>query len=370
MATNSNIFGLLSTAGKGKATLQQIGTQPVDGENIDQNGLPSSPFATLNPAAQMGGSSPQQVAQIQQANIPQNFQFTGEWDAANRALQQQESDAGLVRTNTLAGIASQFLNANQAAEKDFNKNRTRLYEALADRGALGSSASLDRVGELETDFQSYLDRLAQQRAYDMSAAENQYASLVNNIGRQREGLVSRQQQAEEQRRLEEARLQAEAERAAREEQQRQEQIQQLIQAQEQARIAAEEARQQALAAQTMYSSISLPTFSGGGGYSGGIGGGGGGGGSAAPAPAPSPDIVRLPVFGNGVTTKAVDNWIRTNVDPNITGTTLAKVREVLSKAGPNGVSRSDLAWLIQNTSNAARVGSTAANIAKGLFSRG
>lgn len=366
MATNS-IYGLVDPVGKGKLSLQSLG-QGVLEDDTKAPQQQTSPWASA-PLPVTGDPASLQKVSLTPAQIAANFQWTGEFDAANRALQQQESDVGLARSNSLAQIASKFLEANRQAETDYNKGRRKQFEGLADRGILQSSPALEAVTEYDTEFNSYLDRLAKAKAYDEMSTENAYTSTLNQLGRQREGLAAQQQAAEEARRVEEARVAAEAERQAREEQLRREQIQQLIQAQEQARLAAEQAQQAALAASYAYSAP-------GGGYE--YGGGGYDGGDyysepEAPAPAapqPRADVVVLPVFGNGVTTQAVDNWIKKNVDPNVSGAALAKVREVLSKAGPSGVSRSDLGWLIKNTSAAARTGTTAANIAKGLFKRG
>lgn len=363
MAT-SNMYGLINPVAKGKLSLQSLGQGVLeDDTQAPQQGNASPWSAAPLPQGSGDGSLVQRLA-LNPAQIAANFQWTGPYDAANRALQQQESDAGLTRANSLAQIAASYLESNRQAQTEYDRGRRKQFEGLADRGIITSSPALEAVSQYDTDFNAYLDRLSKAKAYDEMGVENQYTSLLNQLGRQREGLASQQQAEEEARRVEEARIAAEAQRQAVEEENRRQQIQQLIAAQEQARLAAEAAQQAALAASYSYSAP-------GGGYD--MGGGGdyyGGGGYAAPAPRPTQDMVVLPTFGPGVTTKAVDNWIKKNVDPNISGTTLAKVREVLSKAGPSGVSRADLGWLITNTANAARTGTTAMNVAKGLFARG
>lgn len=361
MAT-SNMYGLINPVAKGKLSLQSLGQGVLeDDTQAPQQGNASPWSAAPLPQGSGDGSLVQRLA-LNPAQIAANFQWTGPYDAANRALQQQESDAGLTRANSLAQIAASYLESNRQAQTEYDRGRRKQFEGLADRGIITSSPALEAVSQYDTDFNAYLDRLSKAKAYDEMGVENQYTSLLNQLGRQREGLASQQQAEEEARRVEEARIAAEAQRQAVEEENRRQQIQQLIAAQEQARLAAEAAQQAALAASYSYSAP-------GGGYDMG-----GGGGYAEPAPAPAPrptqDMVVLPTFGPGVTTKAVDNWIKKNVDPNISGTTLAKVREVLSKAGPSGVSRADLGWLITNTANAARTGTTAMNVAKGLFARG
>lgn len=351
MAT-SNMYGLINPVAKGKLSLQSLGQGVLeDDTQAPQQGNASPWSAAPLPQGSGDGSLVQRLA-LNPAQIAANFQWTGPYDAANRALQQQESDAGLSRTNSLSQIAARYLESNRQAQTDYERGRRKQFEGLADRGGLQSSAALDLLSEYDTDFNSYLDRLSKAKAYDEMGVENQYTSLLNQLGRQREGLASQQQAEEEARRVEEARIAAEAQRQAVEEENRRQQIQQLIAAQEQARLAAEAAQQAALAASYSYSAP-------GGGYD--MGGGGdyyGGGGYAEPAPAPAPrptqDMVVLPTFGNGVTTQAVDNWIKKNVDPYVSGTALAKVREVLSKAGPAGVSRADLGWLISQYPNAPK----------------
>lgn len=367
MVTQNSIYGLMPTQGKGKFSLQTLGAKAVEDDTQAQPSQSpwSAKAASLAPAQ---GVENMNRVQLTPAQIAANFQWTGPYDAANRALQQQESDAGLSRNNTLAQIASSFLEANRQAEGDYTKGRRRQWEGLADRGIVNSSPALEAVTEYDTEFNSYLDRLAKAKAYDEMGVENQYASTLNNLGRQREGLASQQQAEEETRRVEEARLAAEAERQAREEESRRQQIQQMIAAQEQARLAAEAASQAALAASYTYSAP-------GGGDYGFSGGGYDGGGfyqeeAPAPAPvAPARDMVVLPAFAPGVTTTAVDSWIKKNVDPNVSGTALKKVREVLSKAGPGGVPRSDIAWLIGQHPNtpATSVARSAASIAKKLW---
>lgn len=352
MATNS-IYGLVNPTSKGKLSLQSLGQGVLEDDTQAPQQSNASPWAAAPlPTQTPGDGSLVQRLQLNPAQIAANFQWTGEYDAANRALQQQESDAGYGRSNALAQIAQKYLEANRMAETDYNKGRRMQFEGLADRGIIDSSPAVEAVTEYDTEFNAYLDRLAKAKAYDEMGVENSYTSALNQLGRQRESLAAQQQAEEEARRVEEARVAAEAERQAREEQLRREQINQLIQAQEQARIAAEQAQQQALAASYSYSAP--PSYDyGGGGYDYG----GGYYEEPAPAPAPAParqDIVVLPTFGNGVTTQAVDNWIKKNVDPYVSGTALAKVREVLSKAGPAGVSRSDLGWLISQYPNAPK----------------
>ncbi len=362
MATGS-IYGLMPTQGKGKFSLQSTGNQVQD-EQLD----PSVPGAFTSLPAGMDGKSslaPVQAPQIQAANIPQGFQFTGTFDAENRGLQQQESDLGLKRTNSLAAVAEQYLNANRKAEQQNVKGRRALFANLADKGALGSGMALEDIGDYTQSYNDYINELARSRAYDMSNIEADYASGVNNLGRQREGLVSRQQQYEEQQRLEQARLQAEAERAAREEEMRRQQIEQMIAAQEAARQAAEAAAEAARNSAMQYS-YSAPSF-GGIGYGGGGGFDiGGGGGSAAPA---NPNLVLPHQFAtSNVPASAVNSWLRQNVDSSLTDAEAGRIAKHFVQAGANGLNRDQLAAIIKQDralfGASANVGSSAMNAAK------
>lgn len=338
----SSIYGLLSPKGKGALSLQTLGQAALGEEEVDENGLPTSPFAAL-PAGSLGGAGtgPVSVQAVQAANIPANFQFTGEFDARNRALLQQETDAGFSRTNTLAQIADQYLQAMRQAEKQQTKGRKSLFASLADRGALGSGAALESVGEFDTSYNDYLNNLSRGRASDIANAENSYASVLNQLGRQREGLVSQQQQAEEQRRIEEERVRAEAARQAQLEEQRRTQIQQMIDAQQQAAAAAQAAAQAAQASMS-YNPVSF-------------GGGGGGGGygyeQQQPVHTPPGNIV-MPNWGQGVTRAGVENWVRTNVDRYVSGRAMdAVIQELTRTARTGGTSVQDLAWLIRQFPN-------------------
>lgn len=352
MATpTGSIYGLLQPKQKGALSLQTLGGTPLEDDEVDENGLPKSPFANLPLTPITGsGTTPGAIQQVQAANIPANFQFTGEFDALNRALLQQETDAGFQRKNTLASIAEQYLESVRRAEKQQEQSRKGLFASLADRGALGSGAALQSVADFDTEFNDYLNQLSRQRASGIASTENEYASLLNQLGRQREGLVSRQQQFEEERRLEEERLRAEAQRQAQLEEQRRQQIQQLIDSQNQARIAAEQAAAAARQAQFSYQP---PQF--GGGYNAG-------GYSPAPqAPAAAPPTpqykpgeqrITLPAGANGMSWSAFGHWVRGNIDKYASDQAVRAVYNELLRTTPQGGTPiSDIAWLIQQHPN-------------------
>lgn len=347
-----DVFGLQKPKG-GAYSLQSAARGVLDGQNEDPNLLPTNPFGEIAPTS----LAPAAVQSIQQANLPENYQFTGEFDAANRALQQQESDAGFKRTQTLQQIAEAFLRANQSASEDKSKARTQLLESLGSRGLGDSGVTVTKSSELETNYQKYLDDLARARASDVAGVENSYASILNNVGRQREGLFSAQQKAEEARKLEEERIRAEAVRQQQEAEARRAQLEMIAAAQEQARAAMQQAT---AAAQVSYSPVAI----GGGGYSPST--------PSAPA-APTQERIVLPFLNatSNVPGATVQNWVKKNVDPNLSGESLNAVIYALQSAGQAGMDRNALARVIQQASiPRARAGSFAGiNVSAGGLRR-
>lgn len=323
----SNIFGL-APAKQGKYSLQTLAQSSLDGTAPE--GLPTNPFSAL-PLSQSAPATTA-VQQVTPAALPGDYKFTGTYDAANRGLQQEESDAGFARRSNLQQIAEAYIKANTRAAETQDKTRRSLFEQLADKGASSSGGALDKDAELSTSYQRYLDDLASARAVDQAGIENNYAGILNSVSRRREGLFGQQQAEEESRRMEEARLQAETERQNAEAEMRRQEMAALIQSQEAARAAAEMAAQQAAAMSVSYSPVSY----GGGGYTPSSGGG-------SPSGAVQDKVV-LPFLGatSNVPASAVNSWIKKNVDPTLSGKELQKVATYLVKAGNNGLDRGTL----------------------------
>lgn len=342
-------------------TMAQNALNPGQVTSDTASGPATNPWAGA-PLRTETAAAPTETMQVAAAQLPANFQWTGEFDAANRGLQQQESDAGFKRNQTLQQIADTYLRGTQDAAVTQGKARNSLFADLASRGMLGSSPTLKSDAELSTNYNRYLDSLSRAKAGDTANVENSYASVLNQTARQREGLASQQQAAEEQRRLAEAQAKAEAERQAQEAQMRQQEIQQLIAAQEQARQAAESAAQMAAAnrAQISYSMPSMPSIGYGGGYDGGY---------DAPSESAPQQEERIVLPFNGATSgpvprTAVENWVRNNVDPNLSGPVLNSVITALSGSGTMGMTRSQLANIIATQAGA---GTNIGNAAKNAF---
>lgn len=335
MATST--YGLIQTDPKKKFTLQTAQANVDDPDQSGGTALPTANFANLPtiaaPAARAANAT------LRPAAVPANFQFTGRYDAANRGLLQQESDAGLARRNNLADVDEQYRNASQRSGDLAAIARTQLQENMASRGLMMSGINAQATGQQETQYNQYLQDLAASRARALAGIETDYAGVLNQSSRSREGLFFDQQQEEEERRLQEERLKAEATA-------RQQQADQQAQALQQMQAAQEAARQAAMAAAAAASRPSYqPTQIGGGG-------GGGYGGpppSAQPVQQQNGNWVQAPHLAQGTTMASFGNWVHNNLDANASPNAIKAVLNVFNANG--GASLSDLAWLIQQYPN-------------------
>lgn len=320
--------------------LQSLGMTNPNMVGQDPSGAASNPFEELKPKYLNATGTPTSVAP---ANLPEGFQFTGSFADRDKALRQMESDAGAKRQTQISYLDEDHQVATRKAQNVQQQAQKALQAKLAAQGMGQSGAVVVGDQELSTKYQDYLNDLNRSRSRGIADVESDYASVLNSLSRTREGFVREQQEQEEARRLEQARVEAETARLAREEADRKALMDQLLAQQEAQRLANEQA-QAALLASRYY-----PTS---------IGGGGGGGGGdyyeepQAPAPQAPKDMVVLPFLSGGqrATQGNIDNWIRQNVDPWVSGTALAKVREVLMSS-PQGVDRNDLGWLIRQYPN-------------------
>ena len=343
----SNIFGLIANdPNKSKYALQTLATKALDpnaqqvtSDQYDPSTVGSNPYAALPFGDRQASTTAPQIAQVSAANLPANFQWTGEFDAANRGLQQQESDAGLKRNNSLQAIADTYLRATQNAADTQTDSRNALFADLASRGMLGSSPTLKADSKLSTNYQKYLDQLGFAKAQDVAGIENNYASVLNNASRTRESLASQQQAKEEARKLAEAQAQAEAVRQQQEAEARRQEIAQLIASQEAATAAAQQAAQAAAASSYAYSAPAMPSI-GYGGYSAPE--------AALAAPQEQPLVLPFNSATSNVPRTAVERWVKNNVDPNLAGGKLNAVINALSNSGTTGLTRTQIANIIAN----------------------
>jgi hypothetical protein len=333
----------------GNLTIQQLGQKALQGPEQDGNSYTfENPVARFNVprqdqqgAAGITGTTPT----ITPANIAAGFQWTGEYDAANRGLQQQESDAGLGRTNSLASIAEQYAIAMRKAEEQGSKGKKSLFARLADKGALGSGMALEDIAEYDTSYNDYLNDISRSRASDLAGVETNYATRLNSIGRERETLAARQQTAEQARMKEEARLASVATQAAAENEARRQQLADMAAAQQ----AAAQAAQQAIAAasaQVNYNPPSVSNYYGDNSdesYSPPV--------EQAPAqasqaPAQAEPPIVLPPFGHG-SGSAPLLWIKKNIDPTLNSSEVSLVLGAMNRAGAQGMTRTQLGQFIQ-----------------------
>lgn len=343
----STVFGLNPVDPKKKFTLQSaIGQTPVDDQQIDPSQIPTSPYSAL-PA----GSVFQGIAQgivgktptVRSANIPANYKFSGTYDVANRGLSQEESDAALGRRNTLATVDEDFQKAQRKAAELKDIAFKQLQQSMANRGLSFSGINVDETGKQEKNYVDYLNDLGTSRGRALAGVENNYAGILNDIARRREGLFGAQQKDEEDRRLREEQVKAQAEAARVQREQQQAMLAEIAKAQEAARQAA-----QAAAAARALPTYSAPSLAGGGG-----------GGYYAPQPAPEPqaaptrdpNVIALPPFGPGASESGVKNWIVNNVDRGLANNApaLDAVMKALIKAGGRGLSLAEISATINNT---------------------
>lgn len=336
----NSAFGLIQTDPKKRFALQTA-INPEDDQGAGgTTELPSANFSTV-PTIASPTINTGQGASIRQANLPANFQWTGAYEAANRALAQEESDAGFARRSNIANVDQQYRDALARSGDLASIARTQLQENMATRGLMMSGINAQASGHQEKEYNYHLGELGKARANALSGVESNYAQILNELYRRREGLAMDQQKEEENRRLQEERLKAEAE-ARRVQQEQQAQMLAQIQAQT-------EAAQRAAAAAAAASQIptySPPALAGGGGGSYNYGQ------PQQQAPqGPPPGNIVMPQWGQGVTRQGVENWVRSNIDRNVTGEAMNQVINHLVKAGPMGIPLADIAWLIQQYPN-------------------
>lgn len=339
MATASTIFGLTDEQDPKKRMALQSGQISIgDSGTSSDLSIPTAQFSNLPKIQQVAASIVGQAPSIRAAQLPANFSFTGKYEAANRGLQQEESDAGLARRNQLANIDEQYQRAQTKSSDLRDIAYKQLVESMASRGLGASGIHAQEQAKLEKNYNDYLNELAYSRGQALSGVEGSYASILNDIARRREGLFGEQQAAEEERRLREEQAKAAAEAQRQQAEQQQKMLEQIAQAQEAARRAAEAAS--AARAMPVYTPVS-------------IGSGGGGGYSApepqAPEPQQNPTLITLPPFGQGAQQADVKNWIVNNVDRNLANNPIAldAVFQALLK-NRSGLTTAQISAIINN----------------------
>lgn len=333
----SSVYGLIQTDPRKKFTLQTA-INPEDDDDQSDLALPTANFSSVPTIATPTGSAIRSNATVHAANIPANFQFTGAYEAANRALAQQESDAALARRNNITSVDQQYRDALARSGDLASIARTQLQENLASRGLATSGINAQAVGQQEGEYNYQLGELGKARANALSGIEANYADVLNQLYRQRESLFGQQQKDEEDRRLQEERLKAEAE-AKRV--QAEQQAQMIAAMRQQAEAAARAAA--AAAAASQIPSYSPPSL--------GFGAGGGGAGYSPPQQQGNGNIV-LPRFQSE---QQARGWVRDTLDRNASDQAVSQVINYLMRAGSNGLPLADLAWLIQQYPNSQPV---------------
>ena len=182
--------------------------------------------------------------------------FNPEFAQRATGIDRQMADLGLYKNQNAQGVNQEYERSLSQANTLQTAARKKLMERMSGQGILQSGIHGQQQGELNTAHQRYLDDLGYQKAAGLSSVESDYATRMNQLALQREGLFGEQQQVEESRRLEAARIQAERQAQEQAAQQQQAYLAQ-IQAQQQA-------SQAALMAQIQAQQYAAPSFSGGG----------------------------------------------------------------------------------------------------------
>lgn len=178
--------------------------------------------------------------------------FNPEFAQRDTAIQRQMADLGLVKQQNVQSVGQEYERNLSKAQLMQQQARKKLMERMSGQGILQSGIHGQQQGELNAAHQSYLDDLGYLKAQGLAGVESDYATRMNQLALQREGLFGEQQQVEEQRRL--AAAQQEAERKARED----------AAAQQAALLAALQTPPPVQAFPEAAQQYSAPSFSGGG----------------------------------------------------------------------------------------------------------
>lgn len=241
--------------------------------NDDQNKLGTSGTGNIDAGNQQANSQAQQnvfgsvtpgsISAASAAPVTptvQQFAFNPQYAAKSQALEQMLADKQLEQGNQLFAAQQDFDRQKSNAGDTRTKALDALIAKFATSGMFGSSADAQSRGELETNYNKYLNDLGIQLGNTQQGIRGNYAQTVRDVNNQRADMWGRQQQDE----AAELKRQADIKRQADADQR----------ASDNARYIADQNRQAAEAAANNRPVINIPAA-----YSPGVGGGGGGGGA-------------------------------------------------------------------------------------------
>lgn len=221
----------------------------VAGSEEDEraNGMFSTnmdPFSSLASQA-VAPAPPPQTAQ---APALKQFSFNPKYAQLGAGFERQIADAGLKRNNAKFQADDLYQTQLRDAEETQKTAMQRLRDTLAIRGLGNSTITINEQGNLQKNYQKYLDNLGRVRGNQIAGIESEYAGNLENVNRGREQLWFQQVAEEEE--LARIRAQEEAENARRaQEMELQRQWQQQQAEAQAAAYAQQQAAAQALAEQ-------------------------------------------------------------------------------------------------------------------------
>lgn len=184
------------------------------------------------------------------------LQFDPDFAALNVGLQRQEADLGQARSSSLQGVDQNYERSVQQSTQMQQAARKKLLERMSGQGILSSGITGQKGTELNTAHAQYIDDLGYMRAQNAAGVEGDYVQKMNQIAGQREGIYGQQQQAQQQRQIEAARVQAEQQAQAQAAEQNRVAMEQQAQM-----YAQQQQAQQAMLAQIMAQQYSAPSVS-------------------------------------------------------------------------------------------------------------
>lgn len=247
--------------------INQYGQQVSDDQNklgtsgtgiIDSGSQQQGGQTTQNPFG--GGITPGQISAASAAPVTptvQQFAFNPKYAAQSQALEQLLADRQLEQNNQLFAAQQDF--DRQKADAGYTRQKAldALIAKFATSGMFGSSIDAEARGELETNYNKYLNDLGIALGNTQQGIRGRYAQTIRDVNQQRAGMWGEQQREEEAERLRQADLKRQADAEAR--------------AAENARYVADQNRMAAEAAASNRPVINIPPA-----YTQGVGAGGAG----------------------------------------------------------------------------------------------
>lgn len=227
--------GLIDAAGRKLQTMFALDQDPNNPDYAalrDPFSANTSNYGTGNITAVASPTPPPDLKQ---------FNFNPKYAGLDASNQRAISDAGLKRTNAISAANQNYTAAVGDADTLQQQALRKLTETLGSSGLTHSSIMLNMSGDQQQAYQRYLNNLGTMRGNALAAAEGGYATDLENVNRNREGLFFQQGQEEEAAARQRAKEEADAAAAAEQVRLQQQYNQAMIEAAQRQAAAAEEA---------------------------------------------------------------------------------------------------------------------------------